>query len=168
MYNRDLLLELFDGILASGADATGIKAAVAGIRNEETISEEEKEDETEDVTDPQENPDRDNSPIAWLDSLPASPRAAINDSISDTPSKDGNPDLQFGQDITQDVRLSTQGKTSFSQETPVFLSEKSGSHVSTSVQSEKVTKKATVSAHCKKNQLNIWFTPTNRPKRKKK
>ena len=50
------------------------------------------------MTDPQENSDRYSLPIAWPDPLSASPWAAINDSISDTPSKDGNPDLQSGHD----------------------------------------------------------------------
>ena len=113
------------------------------------------------------NSDRDNSPIVWPDSLPASPRAAINDSISDTLSKDGNPDLQSRQDTTQDALLSSQGTTSFSQKTSVFLLEKSGLHVSISVQGKRVTKKATVSAYRKKNQFNIWFTTTKKPKRKK-
>lgn len=45
MYNRDLLLGLFDGIFGNGANATGIKAAIAGIRKEEIISKEEKEEE---------------------------------------------------------------------------------------------------------------------------
>ncbi len=73
MYNRDLLLELFGGILANRASATGIKAAIAEIQNEKTIFEDKIEDEpAEDVTDPQENSDHDNSPIEWLDSLSAS------------------------------------------------------------------------------------------------
>lgn len=110
MYNRDLLLELFDGILANGASAIGIKAAVAEIQNEETISEEEKEDKpTQDVTDLQENSDCDNSPINWPDSLPASPRTATNDgSFINTPNKDGL-DSQPEQDLssTPDVPSST-------------------------------------------------------------
>ncbi len=110
MYNRDLLLELFDGILANGASATGIKAAVAEIQREETISEEEKEEElTRDNIDQQKNSNRDISPIDWPDSLPASPRAAIHDSSSiNTPNKDGL-DSQPEQDIssTQDVPPST-------------------------------------------------------------
>lgn len=57
MYNRDLLLELFDGILANRARATEIKAATE-TQNEETISEDAREDEpAEDVTNPQENSD---------------------------------------------------------------------------------------------------------------
>ena len=105
-----MLLKLFNGILANGASATGIKAAVVEIQREETISEEEKEDEpTQDVIDQQENSDRDDSPIDWPDSLPTSPRAAINDSsFINTPNKDGL-DSQPEQDIssTQDVPSST-------------------------------------------------------------
>ncbi len=64
MYNRNLLLELFDGILANETSATGIKTAVAEIQNEKTISEDEMEDEpAEDVTDPQKNSDNDSSPV---------------------------------------------------------------------------------------------------------
>lgn len=56
MYNRDLLFELFDGILVNGTSATGIKAAIAEIHNIKSISEEEKKDElAQDVTDLQEN-----------------------------------------------------------------------------------------------------------------
>jgi len=100
-------------ILANGARATGIKAAVAETQNGETVFEDEKEDEpAEDVNDKQENSDRDNSPIEWPDSLPASPRAAINDSsLINTPSKHGHLDSQLEQEIsfsTQDVPLSTQ------------------------------------------------------------
>ena len=107
MYNRDLLLELFDGILANGASATGIKAAIAEIEKENNkVFEEEQEDEpTQDVTDPQENSDSDNSPIDWPDSLPASPRTTTHDgSFINTPNKDGldselEPDLSSTQDV---------------------------------------------------------------------
>lgn len=110
MCNRDLLLELFDGILANRASATGIKAAVAEIQNEEIISKEEKKDEpTQDIIDPQESSDCDNSPISWPDSLPASPQTAINNgSFINTPNKDGL-DSQPEQDLSsmQDVPPST-------------------------------------------------------------
>lgn len=90
MYNRDLLLELFDGILANGASATGIKAVVAEIQREKTISEEKKKELTRDNIDQQENSNRDISPINWPDFLLASPQAAIHDSSSiNTPNKDG-------------------------------------------------------------------------------
>lgn len=45
------------------------------------------------MTDPQKYSDRDISPIEWPESLPASPYTAINSSVPDMPSKDGNPDL---------------------------------------------------------------------------
>lgn len=45
MYNRDLLFELFNGILANGARATRIKATIAEIQKEKTISERKKEEE---------------------------------------------------------------------------------------------------------------------------
>ena len=75
MYNWDLLLELFDSILANRASTTGIKAAIAEIEKENNkVFEKEQEDEpTQDVTNPQENSDCDNSSINWLDFLPASP-----------------------------------------------------------------------------------------------
>ena len=76
------------------------------FRMKTTISEEEKKDKpTQDVTDSQENSDCDNSPINWLDSLPASPRTATNDgSFINTPNKD-RLDSQPEQDLfsTPDV-----------------------------------------------------------------
>ena len=91
MYNWDLLLELFDSILANRASAIEIKAAITEIQNKETISKEKKEDKpTQDITDPQKNSNCDNSPINWPDSLPASLWTATNNSnFINTPNKDG-------------------------------------------------------------------------------
>lgn len=69
-----MILELFNCILANKANTTGIKAAVAEIQNQKTISKEKKKDElTQDVTNSKENFDPNNLLIDWLDSFPASP-----------------------------------------------------------------------------------------------
>lgn len=73
MYNRDLLLELFDSIFKNGASAIGIKIVIAKIQNEEIISEEEKENKpTQAVINSQKNSDYDILPINWPNSLSAS------------------------------------------------------------------------------------------------
>ena len=111
MYNRNLLLELFDDILANETHITKIKAAIAEIEKENNkIFEKEQEDKpTQDVTNPQEDFDCDNSLITWPDSLPASPQTTTHDgSFINIPNID-RLDSEIESDLSsiQDVPPST-------------------------------------------------------------
>lgn len=103
MYNWDLILKLFDGILVNRTTVTKIKVAIVEIKKENNkIFEEEQEDKPmQNVTNPQENCDCDNLPIDLLDSLLASPQITThNGSFINIPNKDElnlglKPDLSF-------------------------------------------------------------------------
>lgn len=62
MYNRDLLLALFDGSLVNRASATRIKDVIAKIQREKTIFEKKKEEKLmQDIINQQKNSNRNNS-----------------------------------------------------------------------------------------------------------